>query len=223
MKNLKCQAILFDLDGTLVDSTLCVEEHWREWAIKHGLIAEEILKISHGRPTIDTIRIVAPHLNAEIEAKELDESQAVNLDGVVAVAGAKALLASSPRKNWAIVTSGNQKIATNRLLHVGLPLPEHLITTDDVEHYKPHPEGYLKAARCLSIAPEHCIVVEDAPVGLQAARAAGMRSIAVTSTYSAFDLTMADVCISALTDISVRQLPDFNVDRDRINLQIVIS
>ena len=207
MINLKCQAILFDLDGTLVDSTLCVEKHWQEWATKHDLNPEEILKISHGRPTIDTIGLVAPDLDAEAEAKTLDESQAVNLDGVVAVPGANTLLASLPYKNWAIVTSANQKIATNRLLHVGLPLPEYLITTDDVEQYKPHPEGYLKAVEYLKVEPEQCVVVEDAPVGIQAARAAKMKAIAVATTYSPADLSSADICIPALTNISVKQLP----------------
>ena len=219
MINLKCQAILFDLDGTLVDSTLCVEQHWREWATKHDLNAEEILNISHGRPTIDTIGLVAPHLDAEAEAKALDESQANNLEGVVAVPGANTLLASLPRENWAIVTSANQKIATNRLLHVGLPLPEHLIATDDVEQYKPHPEGYLKAARYLEVEPEQCVVVEDAPVGIQAAHAANMKAIAVATTYSPFDLSTADLCIPALANISIK-LPVSKKRVDWIELEI---
>ncbi|WP_052055857.1 HAD family hydrolase [Myxosarcina sp. GI1] len=204
MINIKCQAILFDLDGTLVDSTVCVERHWQEWANKHSLDAKEILKISHGRPTIDTIQLVAPHLDAETEAEALDKSQAKNLSGVVAVPGAIALLTSLPQNKWAIVTSGNRQIATNRLLHVGIPIPECLITTNDVEQYKPHPEGYLKAARHLSVAPDKCVVIEDAPVGLQAASAAGMKAIAVTTTYSISDLSMADVCISGLENISVK-------------------
>ena len=204
MESIKCQAILFDMDGTLVDSTLCVERHWQDWATKHSLNPEKILKISHGRPTIDTIRLVAPYLDAEIEARQLDESQASNLAGVVAVAGANELLASLPRKKWAIVTSANQKIATNRLLHVDLSFPEHLITTDDVEQYKPDPEGYLKAARSLKVEPEFCIVVEDAPVGLQAAKAAGMKSIAVATTYPCSDLSLADICIPGLSSISVK-------------------
>ena len=204
MINLKCQAILFDLDGTLVDSTACVEQHWREWATKHNLNAEEILNISHGRPTIDTVGLVAPNLDAEAEAKALDESQATNLEGVVAVPGAIALLSSLPKNKWAIVTSGNRSIATNRLLHVGIPLPECLITTDDVEQYKPHPEGYLKAARYLGVAPEHCVVVEDAPVGIQAAQAAGMKAIAVATTYSSSDLSTADICIPALANILIK-------------------
>ena len=223
MMNLKCQAILFDLDGTLVDSTLCVEQHWREWATKHNLNAEEILNISHGRPTIDTIRLVAPHLDAEAEAKALDESQAKNLGGVVAVPGANILLASLPRKNWAIVTSANQKIATNRLLHVGLPLPEHLITTDDVEQYKPHPEGYLKAARYLEVEPEQCVVVEDAPVGIQAAHAAKMKAIAVATTYSPSDLSTADIRIPALANISVKQSLTSDNQSDRVKLELFLS
>ena len=221
--NIKCEAVLFDLDGTLVDSTLCVERHWREWATKQNLNAEEILKISHGRPTIDTIRLVTPHLDAEIEAEELDRSQAINLDGVVTVAGANTLLAELPQKNWAIVTSANRKIATNRLLHVGLPIPKFLITTNDVEQYKPHPEGYLKAAKCLSVAPEQCVVIEDAPVGLEAASAAVMRSIAVATTYSASDLSMADICVPALANITIQQSQDPNNRRDRTILEILLS
>jgi mannitol-1-/sugar-/sorbitol-6-phosphatase len=220
MIDIQCQAILFDLDGTLVDSTVCVERHWQEWANKHSLNSEEILKISHGRPTIDTMRLVAPYLNVENEAEALDASQAINLSGVVAVPGAIALLNSLPKNKWAIVTSADRQIATNRLLHVGIPLPECLITTDDVEQYKPHPEGYLKAARYLSVAPEHCVVIEDAPVGLQAARAARMKAIAVAATYSPKDLSLADICIPALANISVKPVSEERVDR--IELKIII-
>ncbi|MGV2829675.1 HAD-IA family hydrolase [Myxosarcina sp. GI1(2024)] len=208
MKQLQCQAILFDLDGTLIDSTHCVENHWRQWAQQHNLNAEEILKISHGRPTAETIRLVAPHLDAIAEARTLDESQATNLAGVIAVSSAEALVSGLSSECWAIVTSGNRLIATNRLRHVGLPFPQVLITTDDVAYYKPHPEGYLKAAECLGIAPEDCLVIEDAPVGIEAARAARMRVIAVATTYPASKLSGANWCLQALSDLSIHPIID---------------
>ncbi|NEQ82571.1 MAG: HAD family hydrolase [Moorea sp. SIO2I5] len=221
MERLECNAILFDLDGTLVDSTLCIEQHWRRWANQHGLDVEEIFKISHGRPAIETMRIMAPHLNAEEEARQFTQSEAVNLEGVVEVAGAASLVASLPPESWAIVTSGNYAIATNRLRHVALPIPQILITTDDVSHYKPHPEGYLKAAQSLGVAPKQCVVIEDAPVGIQAARAAHMKAIAIATTHPATALEQADLCICALTDISVRQVGQSS--SSTTNLEILVA
>ncbi|HEY9700635.1 MAG TPA: HAD family hydrolase [Trichocoleus sp.] len=206
MATINCAAVLFDLDGTLVDSTPCVERLWRNWAIAHGLDAEALLQISHGRPTIDTMRLVAPQLNVGLdiatEARQLDELATIDLEGVIEAPGASHLLQTIPPEAWAIVTSGNIPIATSRLAHVGLSIPEVLITTEAVSHYKPHPEGYLKAAQRLGIAPEACIVIEDAPVGIQAAQAAGMRSIAVATTYPARELA-ANWCVSSLDCITV--------------------
>ncbi|GAB4385256.1 MAG: HAD family hydrolase [Elainellaceae cyanobacterium] len=203
MQRFHCQAVLFDLDGTLVNSTPNVEDHWRRWATEHSFDPEEILAISHGRPTADTIRIIAPTLDAEAEAAKIDRSQAKNMFGIMQAPGAKDLLVALPANSWAIVTSGNWAIATNRLRHLDLPIPDVLITTDAVTHYKPHPEGYLKAAARLGVAPEHCLVIEDAPVGIQAGRAAGMNVIAVATTYPPNELTTADACVSGLTKLTI--------------------
>jgi len=221
MKRFRCKAILFDLDGVLVDSTPCVEKHWRMWAQQHSLDVNEILKISHGRPTVETVRLVAPHLCAEAEAKQLDQSEAEDMSGVFEVDGAANLLASLPPMNWAVVTSGNRAIATNRLRHTGLPLPQVLVTADDVKQGKPHPEGYLKAASQLGVAPEHCVVIEDALAGIQAARAANICVIAVATTYSAAELSASDICVPTLLDISISQVNPFN--SDATCLEIVAS
>jgi sugar-phosphatase len=198
-----CDAVLFDLDGVLVDSAACVEHHWRRWAAEHGLDSEEIMRFAHGRPTVETIRLVAPHLPAELEAARLDASEAFDTDGVVAILGAAELLRSLPRNAWAIATSGTRDTAVTRLGHTGLPLPAVLITADDVKRGKPDPEAYLLAAAKLDVAPERCVVVEDAPTGIEAAHAAAMRVVALATTHSQAELSAADVTAAQLADVQI--------------------
>ena len=203
MKELECDAVLFDLDGVLVDSATCVERHWRRWAAQHHLDSDEIMRFAHGRPTVETIRLVAPRLPAETEAARLDAGEAVDTDGVVAVEGAAQLVCSLPPNAWAIATSGTRNTALTRLRHTGVPLPSVLVTADDVEHGKPDPEAYLLAAARLNVAPEKCVVVEDAPAGIAAAHAAGMRVIALATTHRQAELEEADVKAARLTDIQI--------------------
>ena len=196
-------ALLFDLDGVLVDSTANVERHWRDWATNNGLDPARILAVVHGRRAIDTIREQAPHLDAERELATLVEAEMRDTAGILVFDGAARLLASIPRGRWAIVTSGTHGVASARLHAVGLPIPEVLITADRVTQGKPDPEGYLAAAKALGFAPAACIVVEDAPAGVEAARRAGMRCIAITSTHAAADLAGATAVVRALSDITV--------------------
>jgi mannitol-1-/sugar-/sorbitol-6-phosphatase len=180
-----CDAILFDMDGTLIDSTLCVERIMGRWADKHGLDRDFVVEFSHGRRTIDCIRGVAPHLDAEEEAKAIDAEELVIKDGLVEVHGAQRLLSKLKPHQWAIVTSASKAMASFRLEYLGLPLPDVLISSDDVTKGKPDPEGYLKAASRLGVSPDRCVVVEDAPIGILAARRAGMNILGVTTTFAA--------------------------------------
>jgi len=205
VKRIECGAVLFDLDGVLVDSTESVERAWKAWAQAHGLDAGEIIRVAHGRRTVETIRLVAPHLFAETEAVALEKSEAEDTSGVLEVLGALELVAGLPQSRWAVVTSGTRLIATARLRAMGLPLPETLVTADDVTNGKPHPEGYLRAARKIGVDPSECVVVEDAPPGIQAARAAGMRVIAVAATYPAARLADADVVVETLADLRLNE------------------
>lgn len=203
---LTCEALLFDLDGVLVDSTACVEDTWRQWASRHGLDADTIVRMAHGRRAIDTVRLAAPHLDdagVEAEVAALAAHEARETAGVLEVPGAAALLRELPTGRWAVVTSGVRAVAEHRLRHVGLPVPPVLVCADEVAHGKPHPEGHLTAAARLGIAPAACLVVEDAPAGLAAAHAAGMRALAVATTHPPSALGDAELIAPSLAAVTV--------------------
>jgi sugar-phosphatase len=204
MPNFSCRAILFDLDGVLVDSTGAVDREWRDWGRRKGVDGDAIMAIAHGVRTIEVIRRVAPHLDAEIEASAIESHEAGDQSGVVVMPGALELVKSIPDGHWGVVTSGSRLLAANRLLYCGLPVPEVLVTSDDVTHGKPHPEPYLKGAEGLGFAAAECVVIEDAPAGIAAARAAGMRVIGLASTYKAEKLSEADVVVKDFRELSVK-------------------
>jgi mannitol-1-/sugar-/sorbitol-6-phosphatase len=198
-----CAAILFDLDGVLVDSTRSVECQWRAWAREQGINGDQVANVSHGVRAIEVIRAVAPHLDAEIEVRKLESREANDRNGVAVMPGAIDLVRSIPDGRWCVVTSGTRHLATARLQLAGIPLPKVLITADDVTHGKPHPEPYLKGAQLLGVNPAECLVIEDAPAGIQSAQAGGMKAIALTSTYPASALTEANLVVKSLTQIQV--------------------
>lgn len=201
MKTFGCDAVLFDLDGVLVDSTGVVERVWKGWADHRGLDAERILGIAHGRRAAETVRLVAPDLDADAEAGELERLEIEDLDGVRVMEGALELLSSLPDDGWTVVTSGTRALASRRLEHAGLPLPGRFVAADDVENGKPHPEPYLRGAELLGVRPGACVVVEDAPSGIRAARAAGMAVVAVTATHGAEELAGADAVARSLANV----------------------
>lgn len=203
MPTFACAAILFDLDGVLVDSTRAVDREWREWAERKGVDGDAIMAIAHGVRTVEVIRRVAPHLDAEAEASAIENHEAGDQRGVTVMPGAADLLRTIPEGRWGVVTSGSRLLATNRLRYCGLPVPKVLVTSDDVTHGKPHPEPYLKGAAQLGFNPADCLVIEDAPAGIESARAAGMKVIGITSTYAAAKLRDADAVIGRLVEIRV--------------------
>lgn len=194
------EAILFDVDGTLVDSTAAVERTWRTWAAAYGLDAEAILAVCHGRRSADT---VAEFLPAKEHARALAELERIDLadvGGITALPGTTELLPRLPAHRWAAVTSGSRELMGSRLEVAGLPQPRALVSAEDVAVGKPDPEGYLKAARLLGFAVERCLVVEDAPAGLRAGRASGALVLAVATSHPADELTgEADAVVADLT------------------------
>lgn len=223
MQEVSCQAILFDLDGVLVDSTVIVERHWHRWAARNGLQGEHILANAHGRRTMDTLRAVASHLHLDLEQETtlIEKSAAEDTEGLLAIPGAAELLLALPDHSWAVVTSGSRLLATTRLRAVDLPLPQIFITAEQVSLGKPHPEGYLKAAALLGLEPRDCLVIEDAPAGIQAAHAAGSRVIGVTTTFSATDLDEADFVVPELSYLHLAFTESGTTSRPLLTLTIL--
>ncbi|GAA5785779.1 HAD-IA family hydrolase [Chitiniphilus shinanonensis] len=172
-------ALLFDMDGTLVDSTGAVESLWGVWCERHGIDLLEVIRVCHGTRTEDTVRLVAPHLDAVTETAWLEALEASITEGQRPVDGAAELLAGLPQERWAVVTSAALPVARMRFDYCRLPLPEVLITAEVVRHGKPAPDPYLLAAERLGVPAKDCIVFEDAPAGLAAALAAGCRVVLV--------------------------------------------
>jgi len=221
--DISCQAVIFDLDGVLVDSTASVEHAWRVWAELHGLSVNNVLAVTHGRRSIETMRLVAPQLATDREAEALNLLQARDTSRDVPVAGALAVLRALPLQSWAIVTSGSQVLAHARLQAVGLPVPPVLVTSEDVTQGKPDPQGYLKAATRLGVRPEHCLVFEDAPVGIAAGQAAGMRVIAVATTYPLEAFTLAALAVRTLADVQVKTVMASSKETGHPELVLTIS
>jgi sugar-phosphatase len=203
MPTFTCSAILFDLDGVLVDSTRAVDREWRAWAARKGVDGDAIMAIAHGVRTVEVIRRVAPHLDAELEASLIESEEAEDKEGVVVMPGAVELVQSIPDGRWGVVTSGSRLLASTRLEYCGIPVPRVLITSDDVTHGKPHPEPYLKGAEGLGFPPTDCLVIEDAPAGIQSGLSGGMKVVGITSTYAAAKLVQADAVIGKLREIHV--------------------
>jgi sugar-phosphatase len=215
-----CSAVIFDLDGVLVDSAALVERQWRRWAAARGLQAEPFLRVCHGRRALETIRLAAPELDAELEVAALmADDQPAEAD-VRALPGAMRLLGQLPDSAWAVATSGPRNAATTRLRAAGLPVPRTMICAEDVSEGKPHPEVYLNAAAALGAAPADCLIVEDAPPGIEAARAAGMPVIGLATTHEAATLPV-EVCAASLADIHLGRIGPADWGRQRLELLVI--
>ena len=205
MEQLTCDAVLFDLDGVLIDSTSCIARHWQAWAALHGLDLAAVMRAAHGIRTIETMRLVAPHLDLDKEAERFTAGEMADTDGVAVIDGASELLAGLPRDAWAVVTSGSAELATARLRRAGLPIPSVLVTAGDVQQGKPAPDPYLQGAERLGLPVDCCVAVEDSPAGIQAARAASMRVIGITTTHAREELFQSTAIVDRLSALTITE------------------
>jgi sugar-phosphatase len=191
-------AVLFDLDGVLVESREATERVWLAWAQRNGIEEGALRSAMHGVRSGDVVRVLCPDLDAVAEADEIERRQAEDVDGLVAIPGAVAALGALRGDRVAVVTSGTRPLALARLAAVGIEPPSVIVFADDVQRGKPDPEGYLTAARRLGSDPAGALVVEDAPPGIEAAKAAGMAAVALPSTHTREELGRADVVLDSL-------------------------
>lgn len=192
MTEIRAAALLFDLDGVLINSTPAVARVWRRWALEHGFDPEDVVGRAHGRPSLTTVREYLPNADHEAENREVERREIADLEGVVPLPGALDLLASLPADRWTIVTSCTRPLAEVRIRAAGLPLPKRMITSNDITQGKPYPEPYLKGAGVLGFPAAQCIVFEDVPAGVRSGKAAGARVVAFTTTVQEAVLREAD-------------------------------
>jgi sugar-phosphatase len=195
------RAVLFDLDGVLVESREATERVWGAWARKNGIDEEELRAAMHGVRSVEVVRALRPESDHVAEAAEIERVQAEDTEGLRAIPGAAEALLALREDRVAVVTSATRALATARLRAVGLTPPAVVVHAEDVSGGKPDPEGYLTAASRLGVEPAEALVVEDAPPGIEAGRAAGAAVVGVTSTHAAGELAGADVVISTLESL----------------------
>ncbi|MGG8469269.1 sugar phosphatase [Rahnella sp. PAMC25617] len=200
---MECKGFLFDLDGTLVDSLPAVERSWINWALSWGVNPQDVLAFIHGKQAITSLRHFMEGESEETIQKEflkLEQIEATDTEGVTALPGAHLLLSELNRQNipWAIVTSGSMPVASARHKAANLPEPEVFITAEQVKHGKPQPDAYLLGAERLGLAPEDCVVVEDAAAGVMAGLAAGCKVIAVNAPDDTPGIENVDFDLSTL-------------------------
>ncbi|WP_432520052.1 HAD-IA family hydrolase [Kineococcus sp. SYSU DK006] len=194
-------AVLFDMDGTLVDSTAAIARCWTTWAVEHGVTGEQLAAAAgHGRPAPEIAADLVGAERAEQAAARIAELEVADVDDIVQLPGVPDLLAGLPADRWAVVTSCSAPLAAARMGAAGLPTPPRLVTFDDVSRGKPDPECFLLGARRLGVDPADCLVVEDAPAGLAAARAAGCATLAVRTTHPEGPLE-ADAVVALLSQV----------------------
>jgi sugar-phosphatase len=201
------RAVLFDMDGTLVDSTPVVEKVWSRWAVRHGFTPSDVTDFAHGRPTADVVRNFLPNVDAVAEAAALLAEEELDPTPINSIPGALAAVRiANQHARWAVVTSASRTLAFLRLKLGGFPEPPLLISADDIRRGKPDPEGFRKAAKLLNVPPEECLVLEDTPAGLEAGRAAGARIVGLTTTFPASALP-AEVVLRDLTYLTLEPAP----------------
>lgn len=194
-------AVLFDLDGVLVESREPTERVWLEWAARNGIGEDELRSAMHGVRSVEVVRVLRPELDSVAESEAIERRQTEDLAGLRAIPGAAEALGALREERVAVVTSATRDLAAARLGAVGIELPAVVVYADDVSRGKPDPEGYLAAARRLGVDPAEAVVVEDSPPGVAAGRAAGAATVAVTSTHAPAELAAADVVIETLEEL----------------------
>ena len=203
--SIRCKGVLFDMDGILISSLGSVERSWTQWARMRGIDPEHAIGIAHGRKAIETLALLRPDLDSEAELKIIEDLEIEDNEGLTVLPGVLDLLAALPRDHWTVVTSATERLARVRLAVGGIPVPERLVTANQVTRGKPHPEPFLAGAALLGFAPAECVVFEDSSSGAQAGRAAGCTVVATTFSHAVETLEAAHYLVADLTGITVER------------------
>jgi sugar-phosphatase len=204
---IRCKGILFDMDGILISSLGSVERSWTKWANRRGIDPAYACRMAHGCRSIETVAKLRPDLDSEAENKIIEDMEVEDTEGITLLPGVLDLLAALPRDRWTVVTSATERLARVRLAAGGVPVPERLITANQVTEGKPLPAPYRAGAALLGFAPEECVVFEDAASGTKSGRAAGCTVVATTFSHPIETLGAAHYLIPDVTGVDVTVLP----------------
>jgi sugar-phosphatase len=201
--SIACKAILFDMDGILIASIGSVERSWTQWALLRGVDPALARTTAHGRRAVETIAQLRPDLDSNAELTVIEDLEIADNEGLTILPGVLDLLAALPANRWTVVTSATERLTRIRLAAGGIPVPEKLVTADQVTRGKPHPEPFLAGAALLGVSPKECVVFEDSSSGAEAGRAAGCTVVATTFSHPAESLSAAHYLVRDLTGIRV--------------------
>ncbi|WP_157968090.1 HAD-IA family hydrolase [Edaphovirga cremea] len=204
MLKLNCKAFIFDLDGTLVDSTACVENVWRIWSERYQQDEDTVMSVVHGRPIEDTLKLVSPHFLTPEHVQEVKDIALEQMKDVMEIAGARSFLSSLPLFSWAVATSGPRNVSLQSMHAAKLPTPLVLVTADDVAEGKPSPEPYLTAVERLGVSPDECVIFEDSPAGVASGFNAGCTVVALGK--KAQHIEDVTICIRDFTQLAIRNV-----------------
>ena len=204
------KGLLFDNDGVIVSSIASVNRSWKRWAAHYGVPNANEVQIAHGTRAVEIMEQLAPWVDRDEGLRLIEDMEIADTDDLEVLPGVRALLESLPKERWAIVTSATWRLLIGRLKAAQLPLPDRIVSGDRVVNGKPHPEPYLRGAAMVGAEPAECIVVEDAPTGVGAGKAAGCRVLGVLGTHSVEELREAgcDWVVKSLLDVSVQPTED---------------
>jgi sugar-phosphatase len=202
-----CKGVLFDMDGILISSLGSVERSWTKWARMRGVDAKYACKIAHGCRAVDTLAKLRPDLDTKAELKIIEDLEIEDNEGLAVLPGVLDLLAALPRDRWTVVTSATERLARARMAAGGIPVPERIVTAEQVTHGKPNPQPFLAGAALLGFKPEECVVFEDSSSGAKAGQAAGCTVVATTFSHPIKTLDAAHYLVTDVTGVEVETLP----------------
>jgi sugar-phosphatase len=204
---IRCKAVLFDMDGILISSVASVERSWTKWALLRGIDPETAIRAAHGCRAIETVAQLRPDLDSTAELQLIEEIELADGKGLGVLPGVLDLLAALPANRWTVVTSATERLARLRLAASGIPVPQQIIHADSVTEGKPNPAPFLAGAALLGFTPQECVVFEDSSSGAAAGRAAGCTVVATPFSHSIASLSAAHYLVKDLTDVAVTVLP----------------
>jgi mannitol-1-/sugar-/sorbitol-6-phosphatase len=213
----EAKGLLFDNDGVIVSSIASVNRCWRRWAAHYGVANADKVQIAHGTRAVEIMEQLAPGVNKEEGLRLIEDMEIADVEDLEVLPGVRELLNSLPKERWAIVSSATWRLLIGRLKAANLPLPDRIVSGDRVVNGKPHPEPYIRGAEMVGAEPAECIVVEDAPTGVGAGKAAGCRVMGVLGTHSVEELRAAGC------DWVVKSLLDVRVTAEKDGLRVVME